>query len=420
MGEGERICIVGLGYVGLPLAVLFARRYTVIGCDTNPDRIRELRQGRDATQEVSAEELNAVAGRLSFAADMAAAHDCNVYVITVPTPIDPDHQPDLSMLESACRDVGGVLKQGDLVVIESTVYPGVTEEICVPILEKESGLQFNADFTCGYSPERLSPGTAFRHIADIIKVTAGSTPAAADRTDALYKSVISAGTFRAQSIRTAEAAKILENVQRDVNIALMNETAMIFSALHLDTHAVLEAAATKWNFLNFQPGLAGGHCIGVDPYYLIHKARACGYDPTLIPAARNINDSMGAYIAEQTLSLLKQRGRKVEESRVLILGFTFKENCPDPRNSRVWDIFRRLRDAGSRVEACDPIADAQSVQAEYGIALEIDTDAALKRNPDAVIYAVAHDAFRHIPVDALGKALVMDIKGIAPRWDWRL
>ena len=416
----EKICVVGLGYVGLPLAAVLARRFAVVGRDSNPVRVRELQAGRDSAREVPPEDLRAVAENLSFSADMADARDCGVFVVAVPTPLAPNLQPDLSILENACRDVGGALKRGDLVVIESTVYPGVTEEICAPILEKESGLAFNADFACGYSPERLRPGTAYRNIADIVKITAGSTPAAAARTDAIYRQVIRAGTFRADSIRAAEAAKVLENTQRDVNIAMMNEAARICEALGLDSGAVFAAAATKWDFLNFRPGLVGGHCIGVDPHYLSHRAEACGYRPELLLAARRVNDSMGAHIAARTLSLLEQRGRPAAKARVLILGFTFKENCADPRNSRVWDVFCELQNAGCEVVACDPVADLEKVRTEYGVALETNVDAALERNPDAIIFAVAHDEFRKIPATALGGSLVVDVKGIAPRWDWRL
>ena len=416
----EKICVVGLGYVGLPLAVLLAERFPVVGCDSDPARVRELQAGIDSSREVPAEGLRAVAANLSLTADIADARACGVFIVAAPTLLTSGHRPDLSVLEGACRSVGTALKLGDLVVIESTVYPGATEEVCAPLLEEVSGLAFNREFTCGYSPERLRPGTARRSIADIVKITAGSTPAAAERVDALYRRVVRAGTFQARSIRAAEAAKVLENIQRDVNIALMNEAALAFEALGLDSRSVFAAAATKWDFLDFQPGLVGGHCIGVDPHYLLHKAEASGYRPNLILAARRINDAMGFHIAARTLGLMSRRGARTERRRVLVLGFSFKENCADTRNSRVWDIVRALREADCEVEVCDPVADAKRTRAEYGLELERDVRAALGRNPDAVIFAVAHDAFRSIPPEALGEALVVDVKGIAPRWDWRL
>ena len=417
---GEKICVVGLGYVGLPLAVAFARKFSVVGCDANPDRIRELRDGRDSAGEVSPDDFAAVSENLSFSASAQDARQCGVFIIAVPTPVCSDRRPDLAILEGACRSVGAVLKPGDLVVVESTVYPGVTEEICAPILEKESGLKFNRDFACGYSPERLRPGTAFRNLTDIVKITAGSTPEAAARTDALYRQIITAGTFPAQSIRAAEAAKILENTQRDINIAVMNEAAMICRALDLDSRAVFAAAASKWDFLKFEPGLVGGHCIGVDPYYLSHKAQTAGHLPELILAARQINDEMGAYVAAQTLDLMTRRNVAPKGARVLILGFTFKENCADPRNSRVWDIYRELTAGGCEVEICDPVADLEKTRAEYGIAPGADLTEALSRRPQAVVFAVAHDIFRDIAEKDLGDALIIDVKGIAPRADWRL
>ena len=418
---GEKICVVGLGYVGLPLAVAFARKFPVVGCDQNTQRIRELRGGEDSTGEVAAPDLAAAAAQnLSFSHSVANARKCGVFIIAVPTPISPDRRPDLAILEGACRSVGAVLKSGDLVVVESTVYPGVTEEICAPILEKESGLKFNRDFACGYSPERLRPGTAFRNLTDIVKITAGSTPKAAARTDALYREIITAGTFPAQSIRAAEAAKVLENTQRDINIAVMNEAAMICRALDLDSRAVFAAAASKWDFLKFEPGLVGGHCIGVDPYYLSHKAQTAGHSPELILAARQINDNMGAYVAAQTMSMMTRRDIAAKGARVLILGFTFKENCADPRNSRVWDIYRELTAGGCEVDICDPVADLEKTRTEYGITPETDLAAALSRKPQAVVFAVAHDVFRNIAKKDLGDALVIDVKGIAPKADWRL
>ena len=417
----EKVCVVGLGYVGLPLAAAFAGRFAVVGCDRDSGRVAQLRNGRDSANELSESalrELQQQAG-LTFTDDIADARDCDVFVVTVPTPLLPDRRPDLSPLKSACRDVGGVLKRGDLVVIESTVYPGVTEEVCAPLLADASGLAFNADFACGYSPERVSPGDG-PDIRDIVKITAGSNPDAAARTDALYKKVIRAGTHPAPSIRAAEAAKVLENTQRDVNIALMNEAAMICDSLGLDSRAVFAAAATKWNFLNFKPGLVGGHCIGVDPYYLSYKAEASGYRPNLILSARQINDAMGGHAAAKVLSLMTRRGLRVKGAKVLVLGFSFKENCPDPRNSRAFDIVRALREAGCEVAVCDPVADGDKTRAEYGLELERDVATALSRNPDAVVFAVAHDEFRGITESQLGDALVADIKGTAPRADWRL
>ena len=374
----------------------------------------------DSSGEVSAQDLEAVGENLSFSADISAARQCGVFIVAVPTPLLPNRRPDLSILESACREAGKVLKRGDLVIVESTVYPGVTEEICAPILERESGLKFNTDFFCGYSPERLRPGTSRRDLTNIVKLTAGSTPEAAERTDKLYKRIIRAGTFAAESIRAAEAAKVLENIQRDINIAVMNEAAMICEKLNLDSRAVFAAAGSKWDFLPFQPGLVGGHCIGVDPYYLAHKAEAAGFRPNLLLAAREVNEGMGPLVAARTVELIKQRGLSPRGARALILGLTFKENCADPRNSRVWDIFRELQAAGCEVAVCDPVADAEKAQSEYGIAPETDLNAALGRKPDAIIFAVAHDAFRDIPAESLGGALVVDVKGIAPRADWRL
>ena len=419
MPEVEKISVVGLGYVGLPLAAALARRFAVVGCDANPERVAQLQNGGDSSGEVSGEDLAAVSQNITFTANIADARECQVFIIAVPTPILPDRRPDLSVLESACRNVGTVLKTGDLVVVESTVYPGVTEEICAPILQNESGLTFNRDFACGYSPERVSPGDG-PNIADIVKITAGSTPEAARKTANIYRAVIRAGIHMAESIRVAEAAKVLENTQRDINIALMNEAAMICQSLELDSGAVFAAAATKWNFLPFRPGLVGGHCVGVDPYYLSHKAIASGYRPNLILAARQINDSMGAYVAAQTMALMSRRGLRILGARVLVLGFAFKENCADPRNSRVWDIVSELRAGGCEVAVCDPVADRDKAKAEYNAELETDWRLALSRKPDAVVFAVAHDAFREISESDLGDALIIDVKGAAPKADWRL
>ena len=416
--SGENICVVGLGYVGLPLAAALVARGQVTGYDNDAGRIAELRTGRDRTGELSAEQLHAAGLRLS--ADIKEAADCTAYIITVPTPLLPDKRPDLSPLLDACRAVGSVLSGGDLVIIESTVYPGVTEELCAPLLAQISGLCYNRDFTCGYSPERVNPGDAARPVAAICKITAGSTPAAAVRTDAIYRRIITAGTHAAASIRIAEAAKVIENTQRDVNIALMNEFAMLCHSLQIDSAKVFAAAATKWNFLPFAPGLVGGHCIGVDPYYLCHKAQASGYQPNLILAARQINDSMGRYIADHTVYLMAQRGLTIKGAVVLILGFAFKENCPDPRNSRVAEMRQALQDAGCTVHVCDPLADGDKIQAEYGFRPTTDWRAALAKRPAAVVFAVAHDCFGEITAADLGDCLVVDVKNCAPRADWRL
>ncbi len=417
----ERVCVVGLGYVGLPLCGAFAGAgFSVFGCDSDSVRVAELRAGVDSTGEVSRDVLAGILPKLTLCANIAEAAECTAYLVTVPTPLAADKKPDLSPLRTACEDVGGVLKLGDLVVIESTVYPGVTEEFCAPILEKISGLRFNRDFVCGYSPERLSPGDKTRGVADIIKVTAGSTAAAAKRTDDLYRAAIRAGTAPAPSIRVAEAAKAVENTQRDVNIALMNELAMLLESAGLDSGEVFAAAASKWNFLSFSPGLVGGHCIGVDPYYLLHKAQNCGYSPNLILAARQINDAMGEHVARAVLRLLMRRGTTVRGAKVLILGCAFKENCPDARNSRVFEMHRALAEVGCEVSVCDPIADAEKVRAEYGVDIVCDVRAALAQKPDVVVFAVAHDCFRELGKNPPPGALVADVKGIAARADWRL
>ena len=416
MVMSEKICIIGLGYVGLPLAAAFAKRYVVFGYDCDADKIAALRDYRDDTGELSAAELRDLDWRL----DDNIAADCTVYIITVPTPLLPDKRPDLSPLQSACRTVGAVLSAGDLVIVESTVYPGVTEEYCAPILQEVSGLIYNRDFVCGYSPERINPGERARPLTSIKKITAGSTAAATARVNALYQSIITAGTHVAPSIRVAETAKVMENTQRDVNIALMNEFAMACHAMQIESAEVFAAAASKWNFLPFVPGLVGGHCIGVDPYYLCHQARASGYSPNLILSARQINDSMGAYVADKTIFLLAQRGETIKGARVLILGFSFKENCPDPRNSRVAEICATLQAAGCEVQISDPVADRAKTKAEYGIDLQTDYHAALAQQPAAIIFAVAHACFADITADDMGDALAVDIKGFAPRADWRL
>ena len=365
--QSDRIAIIGLGYVGLPLAVAFGREHDTIGFDVDAKRIAQLRRGEDATLEVDPDEL-AEAERLRFADQPDEIADCGVYIVTVPTPIDEHKQPDLSPLIAASRTVGRVLKPGDLVIYESTVYPGATEEVCVPVLERESGLRFNRDFHCGYSPERINPGDRTHRLPDIRKVTSGSTPEAAARVDALYARIITAGTFLAESIRVAEAAKVIENTQRDLNIALVNELALIFDRMGIDTLSVLEAAGTKWNFLPFRPGLVGGHCIGVDPYYLTHKAEAIGYHPQIILAGRRINDRMGSHVAERLVKEMIRRAIPVHGARVLVLGLTFKENCPDLRNTRIVDLVAELEEYETRVDVVDPMVDPEQARAAYGIA----------------------------------------------------
>ena len=386
----KSIAVIGLGYVGLPLALEFGKSRPVIGFDINAGRIDALRAGHDATLEVSKDEL-AEADQLTVTSnptDLAAA---SIYIVTVPTPIDAHKRPDLTPLLKASEMIGGVLKRGDIVIYESTVYPGATEEDCVPVLERVSGHTFNVDFFAGYSPERINPGDKQHRLPDILKVTSGSTPEVADEVDQLYASIITAGTYKAESIRVAEAAKVIENTQRDLNIALVNELAIIFNKMGIDTDAVLKAAGTKWNFLPFRPGLVGGHCIGVDPYYLTHKAEAMGYHPQVILAGRRINDSMGAYVASQLVKAMLKRRVHVDGARVLILGLTFKENCPDLRNTRVVDVVAELRDYGVHVDVHDPWVDAADVKQEYGLALVTTPE---PEAYDGVILAVAHDSYR--------------------------
>ncbi len=415
--EEARIGVVGLGYVGLPLAVAFARAFPTLGFDISPARVAELRAGRDSSLEVSPEELAEVRGRLEVTDDPEALRRCNVYVVTVPTPIDRHKRPDLGPLLAASRTVGRVLKRGDVVIYESTVYPGCTEEDCVPVLERESGLRFNEDFWCGYSPERINPGDKEHRVTDIVKVTSGSTPEAAELVDALYRRIIRAGTHQASSIRVAEAAKVIENTQRDVNIALVNELAVLFHRLGIDTLEVLEAAGTKWNFLPFRPGLVGGHCIGVDPYYLTHKAQEVGHHPEVILAGRRLNDRMGAYVAERVVKLMTRRRMAVPDARVLVMGLTFKENCPDLRNTRVVDIVEELRGYHARVEVHDPWVAPEEARREYGLELVREPE---RGAYDAVILAVAHRQFREMGAEAiraLGRpgAVLFDVKGILPR-----
>jgi UDP-N-acetyl-D-galactosamine dehydrogenase len=416
--DQARIGIVGLGYVGLPLAVEFGKRYDTRGFDVNAARVDALLRGEDSTCEVSADEL-AAATRLRMASEPSVLRECNVYVVTVPTPIDEAKRPDLRPLVGASESIGAVLKRGDIVVYESTVYPGCTEDVCVPILERVSGLRFNEDFFAGYSPERINPGDKAHRVTNILKVTSGSTPAAADTVDALYASVITAGTHKASSIRVAEAAKVIENTQRDVNIALVNELALIFNRMGIDTLEVLEAAGTKWNFLPFRPGLVGGHCIGVDPYYLTHKAQEIGYHPEVILAGRRINDGMGGYVASQVLRLMAQRRINPVGARVLVLGLAFKENCPDLRNTRVVDIVAGLREYHAEVDVHDPWADAAEAEHEYGIAL-VPADGLRDGAYDAIVVAVGHREFAAAGAAGLrryGKpgAVLYDVKSMLPR-----
>ncbi|MQQ09695.1 Vi polysaccharide biosynthesis UDP-N-acetylglucosamine C-6 dehydrogenase TviB [Epibacterium sp. SM1979] len=409
----DKIGIIGLGYVGLPLAAAFGRLGPVVGFDINPGRIAALKQGEDETRETTPEEL-AAAHHLQVTDAAADLAQCNIYIVTVPTPVDESHRPDLGPLKRASETVGALLKPGDLVIYESTVYPGATEEDCVPILEAQSGLVFNRDFTVGYSPERINPGDKQRRLADVVKVTSGSTPQTADRVDALYRQVVTAGTHRAPSIRVAEAAKVIENSQRDINIALINELAMIFNRMGIDTEAVLKAAGSKWNFLPFRPGLVGGHCIGVDPYYLTHKAESLGYHPDILLAGRRLNDGMGTYVAQQMVKAMMQQGCATPEARVLIMGLTFKENCPDLRNTRVIDVVRGLEGFGLQVDVHDPLADPAEVAREYGF----DTVAQPKAGTyDGVILAVAHDVFKDLSaaqIRSFGRdgAILYDLKYI--------
>ena len=414
--DQTRIGIIGLGYVGLPLAVEFGKTMITVGFDINTKRIEELKSGKDHTLEVSPEELKE-STKINYTNDLQALKACNFFIVTVPTPVDVFKRPDLRPVESASRTIGQVLKKGDVAVFESTVYPGCTEEICVPIMEKLSGLKYNTDFFCGYSPERINPGDKEHRVTSILKVTSGSTPEAADYVDKVYRKIITAGTHKASSIKVAEAAKVIENTQRDVNIALINELALIFHRLGIDTLDVLEAAGTKWNFLPFRPGLVGGHCIGVDPYYLTHKAQEIGYHPEVILAGRRINDNMGAYVTESVIKLMLKRRMHVADSSVLMLGLTFKENCPDLRNTRVIDMIKEFQNYGARVDVYDPWIDAEEARHEYGI-----TPISKLENGkyDAVVLAVSHQQFKDMGVDkirALGKpqSVLYDVKSLLPK-----
>ncbi len=415
----QKIAVVGLGYVGLPLAVEFAKHFRVIGFDINKRRIQELNEGRDFTLEVADENLKSVLSEngskgLYCTDDVSLMADCTVYIITVPTPVDKHNRPDLTPLYKASETVGKVLKPGDIVVYESTVYPGVTEDECVPVLERVSGLAYNKDFFCGYSPERINPGDKEHTVTKILKVTSGSTPETAETVDQLYKTVIKAGTHKASSIKVAEAAKVIENSQRDINIAFVNELAKIFNKLEIDTHEVLAAAGTKWNFLPFKPGLVGGHCIGVDPYYLAQKAQEMGYHPEIILAGRRLNDSMGSYVADEVVKKMLRKGLAVRGGKALVLGITFKENCPDVRNTKVVDIVHHLKGYHLDVTIHDPWANPAEVKHEYG--LECSKELNTAEQYDAIILAVAHNEFDYPQCKSLCKkdAVIFDVKGV---WD---
>ncbi len=416
--SASRLAIVGLGYVGLPLAVEFGKHRPVLGFDINPARVAELQGGHDHTLECSPEQLGAAARHLRYSHQAADLKDCQVFIVTVPTPVDPANRPDLTPLIKASQTVGAALKKGDVVIYESTVYPGATEEVCVPELERTSGLKFNQDFFCGYSPERINPGDKVNTLTTIKKITSGSTPEVAEAVDALYRQIITAGTHKASSLKVAEAAKVIENTQRDLNIALINELSVIFARLGIDTLDVLEAAGSKWNFLPFRPGMVGGHCIGVDPYYLTHKAEQVGYLPQVILAGRRINDNMARYVARNTIRRMLQNGMDVPRCTIGVMGITFKENCPDIRNSKVVDMVRELQSWGASVVVADPWADADEVTREYGIDLKpIDAE----RPVDALVVAVGHREYRQLapgdlrPLCRGDRPVLADVKSLYDR-----
>ena len=415
--NNAKICAIGLGYVGLPLAHAFSSKYKVVGFDISQWRIDELRSGHDRTLELSEVQVNeALENGMEFTLNIDDIKECNIYIVTVPTPIDKNKRPDLTPLIKASETIGKVLKKDDIVIYESTVYPGATEEDCVPVLEKFSNLKFNEDFFCGYSPERINPGDKEHTVTKIKKVTAGSTPEIGKKVDELYASIITAGTHLAPTIKVAEAAKVIENSQRDINIAFVNELAIIFNKLGINTNDVLEAAGTKWNFLPFRPGLVGGHCIGVDPYYLTHKAQSIGYNPEIILAGRRLNDNMGIYVANQVIKLMIKKGHKIEGSKVLVLGITFKENCPDIRNSRVIDVIEELKEFGCDIDVYDPWADAQEVNHEYGLNLINSDQSVITNNYDAIVLAVAHNEFKELKLKT-DVNVVFDIKSILDETD---
>ncbi len=418
------ICIVGLGYVGLPLAVAFSEKFQVVGFDISQSRIKELKDGHDRTLEIEDDLLGSVKNSITYTSDIQNTKNCNIYIVTVPTPIDKYNRPDLTPLVESSRTIGMVLSKDDIVIYESTVYPGVTEEVCVPELEKASGMKFNQDFFCGYSPERINPGDKEHTVTKILKVTSGSTPEIAKQVDELYKKIITAGTYLVSSIKVAEASKVIENTQRDVNIALINELALIFDQMGIDTNEVIEAAATKWNFIKLTPGLVGGHCIGIDPYYLTFKAEEVGYRPDLILAARQINNSIGKYIADQTIKEIIRAGKSIKGASVLILGVTFKEDCPDMRNTKVIDIIEELKDSGVNVEVYDPWVDYEEERKwyKYGI---IDDPLESDKKYDAIVVAVGHKQFKDYTEDNYsylsdGDKVIIDVKNIVDNPTWRL
>ncbi|MFW3327416.1 Vi polysaccharide biosynthesis UDP-N-acetylglucosamine C-6 dehydrogenase TviB [Aliarcobacter butzleri] len=413
----SKICVIGLGYVGLPLAHAFSSKYEVVGFDISKYRIDELSSGYDRTLELTENQVKeAIKNGMKFSLDINDIKDCNIYIVTVPTPIDKNKKPDLTPLIKASETVGKVLKKGDIVIYESTVYPGATEEDCVPVLEKFSNLKFNTDFFCGYSPERINPGDKEHTVTKILKVTSGSTPEIGKKVNELYASIITAGTHLAPTIKVAEAAKVIENSQRDINIAFVNELAIIFNKLGINTNDVLAAAGTKWNFLPFRPGLVGGHCIGVDPYYLTHKAQSIGYNPEIILAGRRLNDNMGIYVANQVIKLMIKKGHKIEGSKVLVLGITFKENCPDIRNSRVIDVIEELQEFGCNIDIYDPWADTKEVEHEYNLKLIKELNIA---KYEAIVLAVAHNEFKELKLKT-DENIVFDIKSILDETDGRL
>jgi UDP-N-acetyl-D-galactosamine dehydrogenase len=422
--ENFQISIIGLGYVGLPLAAAFAEKYRVVGFDINPKRIEELKSGYDRTLELDESQLQAVQSRLSYTCDIHEIANSTVFIVTVPTPIDESNRPDLTPLIKSSQTVGKVLKKGDVVIYESTVYPGVTEEVCVPELEKTSGLTFNKDFFCGYSPERINPGDKEHTVKKILKVTSGSTPEIARKVDELYKSVITAGTYLASSIKVAEASKVIENTQRDVNIALINELALIFDTMGIDTNEVVDAAATKWNFIKLKPGLVGGHCIGVDPYYLTFKAEELGYKPNLILGARQINNGMGKYIAEKTIKCMIENDQKIKGADVLVLGVTFKEDCPDMRNTKVVDIIEEMKSYKCNVDVYDPWVDPEEEKHHYHHGI-IDDPFKGSKKYNAIIVAVGHQQFKALSAEdyksiSVGEPVIIDVKGIVNNPTWRL
>jgi len=420
----DKICLIGLGYVGLPLAVAFAEKFHVVGFDISSTRIQELKDGHDMTLEIDDNLLASVKDNIQYTSDIKDAKDCNIYIVTVPTPIDKSNRPDLTSLVESSKTIGSVLSKNNIVIYESTVYPGVTEDVCVPELEKSSGMKFNQDFYCGYSPERINPGDKEHTVTKILKVTAGSTPEIAKEVDDLYKQVITAGTYMASSIKVAEASKVIENTQRDVNIALINELALIFDQMDIDTNEVLEAAATKWNFIKLTPGLVGGHCIGVDPYYLTFKAKELGYQPDLILAARQINNGMSKYIANQTIKEMIKANKAIKDSNVLMLGVTFKEDCPDMRNTKVVDIIDELKDFGVNIDVYDPWIDLKEKEKWHTyeiISNPIDSN----KKYDAIVVAVGHKEFKAYTTEnyshlSNNKEVIIDIKNIVQKPTWRL